>query len=224
MINDSSYAKNTSKKPNLKINRLRLKKPPLEFANLSRFVGKNLKLIIEFAVVVVFVGLAYLSLLRIDVEQANYAIQENMVGYFNALNKQEYGKMRQYLYPTDNSEYLLDIMVKAKAVGITSVRLQTIYPALVDGDIAITGFETSTNAIYQGKDLTARQTNTFFFRKKDGRWYIAKPEDLTDISAQKISDMIDAYNPIIKENMNESIVEQQKYNESSAKKMKETSN
>lgn len=167
-----------------------------------------------------FCLLAYLALLRIDTQHANHAIDENMVGYFNALDKQNYEAMRQYLYPTDNEEYLLHIMLKTKAVGITSVRLQSIYPALVDGDIAVVGFETSTNAIVQGKDLTARQTNTFFFRKKDGHWYIAKPEDLADISAQKIYDMIDAYKPIMKDNMAADIVEQQEYNEASLKKLK----
>ena len=166
------------------------------------------------------VALGYLALLRIDTEQANHAIDENMVGYFNALNKKEYGDLRKYLYPTNNEEYLLNIMLKSKAVGVTSVRLQSIYPALVDGDIAIVGFEVSTNAVHEGKDLTSRQSNMFFFRRKDGRWYIAKPDDLADIPAQKVSDMIDAYKPIMKENMAGSIMEQKKYNEASVKKLK----
>ena len=179
-------------------------------------------MVLEFVVLLVLICLAYMALLRIDIKQANYAIAENMVGYFNALNKQEYDKMQRYLYPTDSKEYLLNMMIKAKAVGVTSVRLQSVYPALVDGNLAIVGFETSTNAVFQGQDLTARQTDTFFFRRKSGKWYIAKPEDLIDIPAQKISDMIDAYKPIMKENMAGSIVEQRQYNIASLQKLRET--
>ena len=165
-------------------------------------------------------AVSYLALLKIKTEQANSAIDESMVGYFSALNQEDYGRMREFLYPTDNEEYLLTTLLKSKAVGVTSVRLQKIYPALVNGDIAIVGFEVSTNASYRGEDLTARTTDTFFYRRKDGIWYIAKPEDLADIPAQRISDMIDEYQPVMKENMKENISDAQEYNDASFKKLK----
>ena len=147
-----------------------------------------------------------------------------MVGYFNALNKQDYNSMRNYLYPTDNEQYLLDILLKNKAVGITSIRLQTIYPAIVDGNVAIVGFETSTNAVFENKNTSTREINVFFFRKKNSDWYIAKPQDLSDIPAHKISDMIGQYKSIIKENMTETSVSNQvKYNIASYANLKKES-
>ncbi len=147
-----------------------------------------------------------------------------MVGYFNALNKQDYNSMRNYLYPTDNEQYLLDILLKSKAVGITSIRLQTIYPAIVDGNVAIVGFETSTNAVFENKNTSTREINVFFFRKKNSDWYIAKPQDLSDIPAHKISDMIGQYKSIIKENMTETSVSNQvKYNIASYANLKKES-
>ena len=169
---------------------------------------------------VILLGLSYLALLRIETQQANTAIDENMVAYFNAMNHQDYNAMRQYLYPTDNEDYLLDILIKSKAVGVQSIRLQKIYPALVNNDIAIVGFETSQNAVYKGEEVTTRNTNTFFFRRKDGQWYIAKPQDLSDIPARKISDMIDQYKGVMKENMAGSIEAQQEYNNATFQKVK----
>jgi len=144
-----------------------------------------------------------------------------MVGYFNALDKQDYDAMRGYLYPTDNDAYLLDILLKSKTVGTTSVRLQKIYPALVNGDLAVVGFESSTNATFNGKDSTIREVNMFFFRKKDGEWYIAKPEDLSNVPEQRISGMIDRYTGVMKENITaESMDAQIEYNRASFRNLK----
>ena len=186
----------------------------------QRLANKKVRAVLSAIVIVGFCGLLYLSMLRINTEQANTKIDENMVGYFTAMNQQDYGKMREYLYPTNNEEYLLDILVKSKAIGVTSIRLQKVYPALVHKNIAIVGFETSTNAQFKGEDVTTRQTGTYIFRQKDNNWYIAKPEDLSDIPAKEISDLIDAYKPIMKENMAEGIVEQYEYNTASLKKLK----
>lgn len=161
----------------------------------------------------------YLALLRIDTEQANYAINDNLVGYFNSLNKEDCQEMRKYLYPTDNEKYLLDTMVKAKAIGVKSTRVQKIYPVLVNGDIAIVGFEVSTTANFGGEDYVTRGLDTFFYRKHSGHWYIAKPTDLADVPKQKLSDMIDAYNPIIKDNLGENIEAQVEYNQTAFAKL-----
>lgn len=165
-------------------------------------------------------GTCWLALLKVNTEQSNIAIDEAMAAYFTAMDKQDYSKMRDILYPTDNEDYLLATMVKTKAIGMESIRLQKIYPAMIDGDLAIVGFETSTSSHYQGEDLTLREANTFFFRRAHGKWYIAKPSDLADIPARKISGMIDAYKPIIKENIGSGIAEQQEYNEAAFAKLK----
>lgn len=181
----------------------------------------RLKTVIKVSFAIIFLGLLYLGFLKVNTEQANRVIDENMVGYFNALDKQDYNEMRRYLYPTDNDGYLLNILLKSKAVGTTSVRLQKIYPALVDRDLALVGFESSTNATFKGKDTTIREVNMFFFRKKDGNWYIAKPQDLTDMSEQKISDMIDSYKSVMKENItSDSMNEQIEYNRASFRNLK----
>lgn len=180
-----------------------------------------LRTAIKVAFAAVLLGLLYVGLVRFSTGQANRAIDEKMVGYFNALDKQDYDAMRGYLYPTDNDAYLLDILLKSKAVGTTSVRLQKIYPALVNGDLAVVGFESSTNATFNGKDSTIREVNMFFFRKKDGEWYIAKPEDLSNVPEQRISGMIDRYTGVMKENITaESMDAQIEYNRASFRNLK----
>lgn len=161
-----------------------------------------------------------MSLLRLDTRQTNYAIDDTMASYFTAMNQQDYNGMGKYLYPTSNDDYLLSIAVKAQAVHMQSIRLRKVYPALVHGDLAIVGFETSTSSNYEGEKTTIRETNTFFFRRKDDKWYIAKPEDLNDQSKKLINDMIDEYKPILKENMAGGAQEQQEYNKAAYAKLK----
>ena len=89
-------------------------------------------------------------------------------------------------------------------------------------NIAIVGFETSTNNLYKGEDLTFRETNQFFMLRKDGKWYIAKPEDLLAYDQSFLSEMIEKYSPIMQENMKEGFEERLLYNSASFEKLQKS--
>lgn len=166
-----------------------------------------------------------MSLAKNAVEIANHEINSSVVAYFNALNKKDYKELDKILYPTDNAEYILTIAAKAQAVGTESVRLQKIYPALVDRNIALVGFEYSVNNLIDNQRVSFKRTNLFFMLRKKDSWYVAKPDDLKEYSAEYLSTMIDKYDTVIKKNMTEETVKDQKYyNDIGFKKIKSAAN
>lgn len=178
-----------------------------------------------FLSVSAFLWVVYLGFARNAVEIANHEINSSVVAYFNALNKKDYKKLDKILYPTDNAEYVLTIAAKAQAVGTESIRLQKIYPALVDNNIAVVGFEYSVNNLIENQRVTFKRTNLFFMLKNKDNWYVAKPDDLTSYSAEYLSAMIDKYDSVIRENMTDDAVKEQKYyNDIGFKKIKNAAN
>ena len=122
----------------------------------------------------------------------NYEINETIAEYFTAFNHKDYAGMEKYLYPeNDNRDYLLMTKAKADAVEMQSIHLQKIYPALVDGDFAVVGVETSTIHHYASEYTTIKEANTLFLRKYKGKWYVAKPEDLDDVSLAYKEELIE---------------------------------
>ena len=178
-----------------------------------------------FLAVTVFLWVAYLGFAKTSVEIANHEINSSVVAYFNALNKKNYKELDKILYPTDNAEYVLTIAAKAQAVGTESIRLHKIYPALVDRNIAVVGFEYSVNNLIENQRVTFKRTNLFFMLKNKGNWYVAKPNDLDSYSAEYLSAMIDKYDSVIRENMTDDAIKEQKYyNDIGFKKIKNAAN
>ena len=173
----------------------------------------------------IILSLSYLGLAKENTEIANHEINSTVLGYFNAINKKEYIELDKILYPTDNSEYILTIAAKAQAVGMESMRLKTIYPSLVDGNIAVVGFESSVNNYINDQHVTFQQTNLFFMLKKDNHWYVAKPSDLANYDPQYLSSMIEKYDVVIKKNLSvETINKQQEFNNAGFSKIKKAAN
>ena len=208
-----------------KLPRIKLSKSTLE--KLNRFSFSNIKnkflrhtLFVGFTAL--FVVVALISGQRLYTENAAVEINEVVLEYFNDMNHKDFDALKNVLYPSDNETYISNIAMKAQVVGLQSIRLQKIYPPLVMNNIAIVGFETSTNNLYKGEDLTFRETNQFFMLRKDGKWYIAKPEDLLAYDQSFLSEMIEKYSPIMQENMKEGFEERLLYNSASFEKLQKS--
>lgn len=205
-----------------KLPRIKLSKSTLEKLNrfsLSNIKNKFLRHTLFVGFTALFVVVALISGQRLYTENAAVEINEVVLEYFNDMNHKNFDALKNVLYPSDNETYISNIAMKAQVVGLQSIRLQKIYPPLVMNNIAIVGFETSTNNLYKGEDLTFRETNQFFMLRKDGKWYIAKPEDLLAYDQSFLSEMIEKYSPIMQENMKEGFEERLLYNSASFEKL-----
>lgn len=205
-----------------KLPRIKLSKSTSEKLNrfsLSNIKNKFLRHTLFVGFTALFVVVALISGQRLYTENAAVEINEVVLEYFNDMNHKDFDALKDVLYPSDNETYISNIAMKAQVVGLQSIRLQKIYPPLVMNNIAIVGFETSTNNLYKGEDLTFRETNQFFMLRKDGKWYIAKPEDLLTYDQSFLSEMIEKYSPIMQENMKEGFEERLLYNSASFEKL-----
>ena len=205
-----------------KLPRIKLSKSTLEKLNrfsLSNIKNKFLRHTLFVGFTALFVVVALISGQRLYTENAAVEINEVVLEYFNDMNHKDFDALKDVLYPSENETYISNIAMKAQVVGLQSIRLQKIYPPLVMNNIAIVGFETSTNNLYKGEDLTFRETNQFFMLRKDGKWYIAKPEDLLAYDQSFLSEMIEKYSPIMQENMKEGFEERLLYNSASFEKL-----
>lgn len=157
---------------------------------------------VSIILVFLFIIVSYFSLNKYYIEASTYEINDTISGYFTCLNQKDFNHLQKYLYPdTGNRSYALTIGAKAVAVGMESIHLQRIYPALVDGEIGIVGFETTTRNFYQGQEVVLKETNTFIVRRIQGAWYIAKSSDVSDYDEKYIKSLIESYSKIMKENM-----------------------
>ena len=208
-----------------KLPRIKLSKSTSEKLNrfsLSNIKNKFLRHTLFIGVTALFVVVALISVQRLYTENTAVEINEVVLEYFNDMNHKDFDALKNVLYPSDNETYISNIAMKAQVVGLQSIRLQKIYPPLVMNNIAIVGFETSTNNLYKGEDLTFRETNQFFMLRKDGKWYIAKPEDLLAYDQSFLSEMIEKYSPIMQENMKEGFEERLLYNSASFEKLQKS--
>ena len=205
-----------------KLPRIKLSKSTSEKLNrfsLSNIKNKFLRHTLFIGFTALFVVVALISVQRLYTENTAVEINEVVLEYFNDMNHKDFDALKNVLYPSDNETYISNIAMKAQVVGLQSIRLQKIYPPLVMNNIAIVGFETSTNNLYKGEDLTFRETNQFFMLRKDGKWYVAKPEDLLTYDQTFLSEMIEKYSPIMQENMKEGFEERLLYNSASFEKL-----
>lgn len=187
--------------------------------SLENIKSKPIKIIATILLVGVILFIAYFSLNKHYIEASTYEINDVVTNYFTCLNKKEFDKIPEYYYPNaENEAYAKMVGAKANVIGMQSVHLIKIYPALVDGEIGIVGFETSVKNNYKGEELVLRETNLFIMRRNQGKWYITKGNDLEDYDKQYINELIETYTPIAKENMS-SPKDRILYNNSAFKKL-----
>lgn len=165
--------------------------------------SSEVKKSLSAAIAITLLFLLALGLARFDVQQSQYEINDVLAGYFNSMNRKEFSELGKYMYPTDNREHILTVAAKAKAVDLQSIRLQKIYPPLVDKNLAIVGIDTSAIIRPDGQNVTLKETNSMFLMREAGKWYIAKPEDLEKYEPSFISAMIDRYGSVLRSNLSE---------------------
>ena len=170
--------------------------------SIANIKNTPLKIFVSTMLILIIMVVSYFSLNKYYIEASTYEINDTITGYFNCLNQKDFNNLQKYLYPDiGNRSYALTIGAKSVAIGMQSVHLQKIYPALVDGEIGIVGFETSTRNIYQGEEVVLKEINTFIVRRNQGKWYITKPSDLSDYDGKYIETLIESYSEIIKRNI-----------------------
>ena len=160
--------------------------------SIANIKSAPLKILIRTILVFLIIVVAYFSLNKYYIEASTYEINDTITGYFTDLNKKDFNHIQKYLYPdVGNRTYALAIGAKSVATGMQSIHLQRIYPALIDGEIGIVGFETTTKNFYQGQEVVLKETNTFIVKRFQGEWYITKPSDLRDYRICKSAMRID---------------------------------
>ena len=161
---------------------------------------------IAFAFIIFLIFATVMMIRATEVRVDNGMIDERIAGYFTEMNRKDFVALEKHLSSsTPNSNHINKIKEKAGRIGFEGIQLKKIYPALISNKLAIVGFETEMTVKLRETEAAFHETNVFFLRKEHGEWKIAKPEDLADIEESRVSEMIDGYRLIIKENIKENL-------------------
>lgn len=170
----------------------------------TRLKTKKVLTAIGWAFAIILIIFSAIAINKENVEVANREIQNVVIEYFDAMNQQDFDKMKETLYPPvdseNNKEFTSDIKAKMDGTGVEHVILKKIYPVLVDGNIAVSTVIFSTQRTYYDNPLEIREMTTMMFRKRGGKWYIAKPQDLLDYNEDYLKALLDRYASMTKEN------------------------
>ena len=151
--------------------------------------------------IVAFITLLVVGLNKWYVQASNLEINNLVKDYIQTMNRQDFKQLGQYLVPVDkeaNQDYILTLKAKAEAIQLKSVRAKTIYPALVDKDIALVCVEVSTEGGYKSQYMTVKELNIMVLKKYQNKWYVAKPSDLMEYDEAYLSGLFDKYQDYMK--------------------------
>lgn len=154
-------------------------------------------------------------------EKQNEEIEKTIVRYYMAMSNKDMEELKNNIYP-ENVDYvngfILDIEAKMDATNFESIKIDSIYPALIDGDMAIVGYRTITKSYLNGRNenaITFQELGTTVMLRKGNEWYVAKPIDLQGVSADYLNDFFDKYEDILRKNVSkeeaENVVKSQKH-------------
>ena len=174
---------------------------------------------IVFGLVCVFVMcLSLLGMYKNYMEKQNAEIEKTIVRYYMAMSNKDIEELKRNIYP-DNEVYtngfILDMFSKMGVINFNSIKLETIYPALIDGNIAIVGYVAETKGSLKQENIIFKEIGTTVLIKKNDMWYIAKPIDLQNVSSDYLNNFFNKYENVLRENMTEkeaeNVVKSQKY-------------
>lgn len=151
-------------------------------------------------------------------EKQNAEIEKTIVRYYMAMSNKDIEELKRNIYP-DNEVYtngfILDMFSKMGVINFNSIKLETIYPALIDGNIAIVGYVAETKSSLKQENIIFKEIGTTVLIKKNDMWYIAKPIDLQNVSSDYLNNFFNKYENVLRENMTEkeaeNVVKSQKY-------------
>ena len=164
--------------------------------------------------------LSLLGMYKNYMEKQNEEIEKTIVRYYMAMNNKDMEELKNNIYPDNvdyTNEFILDVKAKMFATNFESIKIDTIYPALIDGDIAIVGYKAITKSYLQGNEnaITFQELGTTVMLRKGDVWFVAKPIDLQGVSADYLNDFFDKYEDILRKNVSkeeaENVVKSQKY-------------
>lgn len=162
--------------------------------------------------------LSLLGMYKNYMEKQNAEIEKTIVRYYMAMSNKDIEELKRNIYP-DNEVYtngfILDMFSKMGVINFNSIKLETIYPALIDGNIAIVGYVAETKGSLKQENIIFKEIGTTVLIKKNDMWYIAKPIDLQNVSSDYLNNFFNKYENVLRENMTEkeaeNVVKSQKY-------------
>lgn len=178
---------------------------------------KRKKKIIIGAACVFLMCLSLLGMYKNYMEKQNIEIEKTITRYYMAMDNKDMDELNKLIYPENEAytqDFLMDVKTKMFVTNFESIKLNTIYPALIDGNIAIVGYQATTKSKALSETASFQEIGTTVLRRKGDSWYVAKPIDLQDISADYLNDFFDKYQEILRENITkkeaENVVKSQK--------------
>ena len=182
---------------------------------------KNKKKFIVGLACVFITCLSLLGMYKNYMEKQNEEIEKTIVRYYMAMSNKDMEELKNNIYP-ENVDYvngfILDIKAKMDATNFESIKIDSIYPALIDGDMAIVGYRAITKSYLNGRNenaITFQELGTTVMLRKGNKWYVAKPIDVQGVSTDYLNDFFDKYEDILRKNVSEeeaeNVVESQKH-------------
>lgn len=173
----------------------------LNALSLANIKNRNLRIAVQLLLIVAFIALLVVGLNKWYIQASNLEINNLVKDYIQTMNRQDFKQLGQYLVPVDkeaNQDYILTLKAKAEAIQLKSVRAKTIYPALVDKDIALVCVEVSTEGGYKSQYMTVKELSIMVLKKYQDKWYVAKPSDLMEYDETYLSGLFDKYQDYLK--------------------------
>lgn len=153
---------------------------------------------------IVLIGLSVLAINKYQLEQDSADIGGLALTYYQAINNREYSLLEKIYtpqYPWRNQSYIEDIKAKMDVVGMKQIRVDKVYPAMVNGDIGIVGIVSTETTINNGKEHSFQELNVLFAKYDEGKWHIAKPEDISQYDESLIEGMFEKYKKEFKDDI-----------------------
>lgn len=181
---------------------------------------KNKKKFIVGLACVFITCLSLLGMYKNYMEKQNEEIEKTIVRYYMAMNNKDMEELKNNIYPDNvdyTNEFILDVKAKMFATNFESIKIDTIYPALIDGDIAIVGYRAITKSHLQGNKnaITFQELGTTVMLRKGDVWFVAKPIDLQGVSTDYLNAFFDKYEYVLRRSVSkedaENVVKSQKY-------------
>ena len=172
--------------------------------SLQHIKNKKIKYLIYILAICFSLFVFLFSINKYYIEESNLEIDNMLKNYCETMNNKNFDEINKFLYPEnnpENKEYINILKTKSSAIGLESIRLKKIYPALVEHNIAIVGFEVATNSNYNNQQITIKEIKTEVLLKKNNDWFIAKPVDLIDYDKSYLNILFNNYYKILKENI-----------------------
>ena len=165
---------------------------------------KNKKKIIVGVTCLFLICLSLLGMYKNYMEKQNIEIEKTITRYYMAMDNKDMNELNKLIYPENEAytqSFLMDVKTKIIVTSFESIKLNRIYPALIDGNIAIVGYQVTTKNKALSETASFQEIGTTVLRRKGDSWYVAKPIDLQDVSADYLNDFFDKYQEVLRENI-----------------------